>query len=661
MRLSLSALLSIGARILAGFAVVILLQVVSAVAVLRVDKQSEAAFLDLTQAAARDKQATRAANELAVIRGRLSGYLRTGAATDLIATRAALAAFAKDTGDDATLAAELRAALDATVAAAVAQRNALAAVSATAMRTMTAATAFARALGAAAERGSVEEGANAVAGIIQPLILLNVYTMSLGSVDAAAARAAAGVAKTALQAMQRGIAATGAAVPPRLARVGTLLAAQLDDIPAVVDGLEKATAARNDALAAMDAAVARVDGAISKVTERVAVEQDARIVTITQARAATKVTEIAAASVTAVLGVLLATLVGLSITRPLGRIGQVMRRIAGGTLDIAVPDQTRRDEVGGMAAAVQVFKDNMIRARDLTAEQAVLKAEAAAAQRAAMVRTADRFEAKVGGLVAILSSAATELEATSQTMSGNAGETNAQAGVVAAAAEAASMGVSTVAAAAEELSVSITEISRQVAQSSKITGQAVADAQRTNAIVLALAEGAEKIGHVVGLIANIAGQTNLLALNATIEAARAGDAGKGFAVVASEVKNLANQTAKATKEISAQIAQIQSATKEAVSAIRGITGTIEEVSAIAAHIAAAVDEQGAATAEIARNVQKTARSAQEVTANIGGVNRAATETGSAAAQVLDAAGEVSRQAEQLTSEVGGFIAEVRAA
>jgi methyl-accepting chemotaxis protein len=200
-----------------------------------------------------------------------------------------------------------------------------------------------------------------------------------------------------------------------------------------------------------------------------------------------------------------------------------------------------------------------------------------------------------------------------------------------------------------------------VTQSTKITGEAVADARRTDTIVRALAEGAEKIGHVVGMITDIAGQTNLLALNATIEAARAGDAGKGFAVVASEVKSLANQTAKATEEIGIQIAQIQSATKEAVDAIRGITGTIEEVSSISVSIAAAVEEQGAATAEIARNVQQTAQSAMDVTVNIGNVSQAATDTGAAADRVLSAAGDLSRQAEQLNTEVSTFIAEVRAA
>jgi hypothetical protein len=271
------------------------------------------------------------------------------------------------------------------------------------------------------------------------------------------------------------------------------------------------------------------------------------------------------------------------------------------------------------------------------------------------------FEGKTAGLVGIVASAASELEATARAMAATTGETTAQAASVTAAVEAASVNVQTVASAAEELSASIGEIARQVAQSSEIADRAVQDAQRTDSIVKTLADGAQKIGDVVDLISTIAAQTNLLALNATIEAARAGDAGKGFAVVASEVKSLANQTAKATEDISQQIAQIQLATKEAVSAIEAISQTIGEVSHIATSIAAAVEEQGAATQEIARNVHEAAAGTQQVSLNIAGVNRGANETGDAATQVLSAAGELSKRSEQLSTDVRHFMSEVKAA
>jgi len=276
-------------------------------------------------------------------------------------------------------------------------------------------------------------------------------------------------------------------------------------------------------------------------------------------------------------------------------------------------------------------------------------------------RMATDFQDKVGQLVAVLSESSKALEGTAQSMASTADVTTSQASTVAAAAEEASASVQTVAASAEELTSSIGEISRQVTQSSQITGKAVQEARRTDTIVRALSEGADKIGQVVDLITNIAGQTNLLALNATIEAARAGEAGRGFAVVASEVKSLAQQTARATEEIGAQIAQVQSATNDAVEAIKGITGTIEEVSGIAATIAAAVEEQGAATSEIARNVQQVSVSTQEVTSNITGVSQAAQEASVAVSHVLGNANDVSNQASRLSAEVDSFVASIRAA
>jgi methyl-accepting chemotaxis protein len=359
-----------------------------------------------------------------------------------------------------------------------------------------------------------------------------------------------------------------------------------------------------------------------------------------------------------VLGYLLAT---AGISGPLNRSVDQLKQLAAGNLSITVTGADRGDECGDVARGVEVFRQEALRARDLEADAAAQREQAVAERKRAAMALADRFETAVGQLVGTLGSGATELQATAQSMSSTAAQTNQQATNVAAAAEEANAGVQTVAAAAEELTSSIREISRQVAQSSHITGRAVADARRTDAIVRTLAEVAQKIGDVVQLISNIAGQTNLLALNATIEAARAGDAGKGFAVVASEVKNLATQTAKATGEIGAQISQVQSATAEAVQAIKGITTTIEEVSAIAASIASAVEEQGAATAEIARNIQQTAENTQQVSSNIAGVSQGANETGTAAGQVLEAAGSVSQQAEQLAAEVKDFVAGVRAA
>ena len=365
-----------------------------------------------------------------------------------------------------------------------------------------------------------------------------------------------------------------------------------------------------------------------------------------------------------VLGVVTAVAAAIwlnrNVTARVVRLAGATRQLARRDYAFELTDAARTDEIGEMTRALDECR-NGLRQADSAAAVSEQERKTKEHRGQALEALVGSFEAKVGRLVAMLSSGATELQATAQSMTSTATQTNDQATTVAAAAEQASTGVQTVAAAAEELTSSIGEISRQIAHSSKITGQAVADARRTDEIVQALAEAAKKIGNVVGLITNIAGQTNLLALNATIEAARAGDAGKGFAVVASEVKNLASQTAKATEDISTQIAQIQSATQAAVDAIRGITQTIEEVSSIALSITAAVEQQGAATAEIARNVQQTAAAAQDVTVNIGGVSQAANETGAAANQVLDAASGVSKQSEQLAAEVNNFISGVRAA
>ena len=356
----------------------------------------------------------------------------------------------------------------------------------------------------------------------------------------------------------------------------------------------------------------------------------------------------------------IAVLTSRSIVNPVAAMTDAMRRLAGGDKTVAIPARERRDEIGAMASAVQVFKDTAIEAERLAQDE--VKAQAARAQRAtALDQLTTVFDSHASDAIRSVAGAAEELQALAQSMSSTAEETSRQAAAVAAASEQATTNVQTVASAAEELSSSVAEISRQVTQSTAIASRAVEDARRTNATVQSLAEAAQRIDEVVKLISDIAAQTNLLALNATIEAARAGDAGKGFAVVASEVKSLANQTGKATGEIVAQISAIQSATRDAVEAIRGIGGTIEEINGITTSIASAIEEQGAATQEIARNVQQAAAGTQEVSANIEGVRQAASETGGAASQVLGASGELSRHSEGLRQEIETFLGGVKAA
>lgn len=361
-------------------------------------------------------------------------------------------------------------------------------------------------------------------------------------------------------------------------------------------------------------------------------------------------------------GLAIAMWIGIAgLSRPIARLKEVMAAFASNDLRADVPGTQRRDELGEMAKTVEIFKVNAREVERLREEQQANERHAAEQRKADMNKLADDFEGAVGDIIRTVSAAATELEASANTLSTTATKTEELSTVVASAAEEASANVQSVASASEEMTTSVAEIGRQVQDSARIANEAVAQAEQTNAKVSELAAAANKIGDVVNLINTIAEQTNLLALNATIEAARAGEAGRGFAVVASEVKSLAEQTAKATGEIGEQIKGIQSATGDSVDAIKNIGKTIIQISEISSAIAAAVEEQGAATQEITRNVQQAAHGTTQVASNIADVQRGSSETGAASSQVFASAQSLSVESVRLKDQVDGFMATIRAA
>ena len=368
------------------------------------------------------------------------------------------------------------------------------------------------------------------------------------------------------------------------------------------------------------------------------------------------------AAIGVVLGLGIGFFIGqFGIAAPMRALVNVLQKLAKGD-EVDISGTSRGDEIGETARAVNSIKDMLAEKARIEAEQKESRDRTAAAQRKTdMHKLANDFQSAVGNIIETVSSASTELEAAAGTLTKTAETTQQLSTGVAAASEEASANVNSVASASEALAGSVNEIARQVQESSKIAIEAVKQAQKTDARIAELSQAAGRIGDVVKLITSVAEQTNLLALNATIEAARAGDAGKGFAVVAHEVKALAAQTAKATDEISTQIAGMQSATQDSVAAIKEIGGTIGRISEIASAIAAAVEEQGAATQEISRNVQQAAQGTSQVASNITDVSRGASETGSASSQVLASAQSLSSESNHLKVEVDKFLTTVRAA
>ncbi len=366
--------------------------------------------------------------------------------------------------------------------------------------------------------------------------------------------------------------------------------------------------------------------------------------------------------VVALGGIVWSLLIGRSISRPVVALSRAMRELAVGNFEVQLPGLNRKDEVGQMARGVEEFKLQAVaKAERETAEREQKNRELAAARKAELHNLAESFEATVGNIIETVSAASSELESSAVILTKSSTSAQELSNIVASASEETSANVQSVASATEEMSASVNEIGRRVLDSNTIASEAVDQARKTDARITELSLAASRIGDVTKLITTIAEQTNLLALNATIEAARAGEAGRGFAVVAQEVKALAAQTAKATSEISTQIAEMQSATQESVLAIKEISGTIGRVSEISSTIAAAVEEQGAATQEIARNVQQAAIGTTQVASNISDVSRGAADIGSASSQVLSSAQLLSNENKRLKAEVAKFLSTVRAA
>lgn len=408
------------------------------------------------------------------------------------------------------------------------------------------------------------------------------------------------------------------------------------------------------------ATTARIDQ-LAMVERRL--QQDFRITATTrlsEVRAnITRDLAIAVAIVTVTL--LLAFILIAGIVRPIRRLTVAVDGVAKGNLEVFIPSLDAGDETGNLARALQVFKENAIRMRELQGEQSALAENAAVERRRLLGNLAENFEATVGAIVQDVGAASHELQQTATTMRQATDAAERQSGRVAEAANSASRNVGTVANASEELSSSIAEINRQVTESAEFAGEAVRTAEVTMSRIRELTGAAQRIGDVVDLINNIAGQTNLLALNATIEAARAGEAGKGFAVVAAEVKQLADQTARATQEISAQINAIQTSTHESANAVAGISSVIGRLNAISSAIASAVEQQGSATREITHNIMDAARGTDTVSANISEVTEASVSSSAAAVQVLGSARKLSGQADQLRKEIETFLRTVRSA
>jgi methyl-accepting chemotaxis protein len=498
-----------------------------------------------------------------------------------------------------------------------------------------------------------------LAGVVDALrVTVMRYGSTLSTGDADDARQALSYAQLAIADTEAELATADA---PKLK---TLVAALKTAIAADTTALEeviKVAADLRARQAELKKASAAIDDQVNKINAKLGTVRAEQGDKTSAAVDQTKQTVIATAAGALLLGAVLAWLIGASVSGPIRGMTDRMQSLAAGELDDPIPGGESRDEIGRMARAVEVFRENALAVRRMEGE-ATAQREATEADRARMMSDlAGRFEQGMQGVIAGVGGRADDMGRSAEELAKVAERGRGLAEAVATRAEQASMNVQTVASATQQLAASIREISSQVHRSVAVSNRATDETNRTSDLIHGLSDAAEKIGTIIQLIQAIASQTNLLALNATIEAARAGDAGRGFAIVASEVKSLATQTAQATEQIASQIATIQSATGQSVQAIKQFGTTVKEMADIATAIAAAVEEQGAATGEIARNVEEAANGTTAVTQEIGQVRAVAGETDAGAEAALTVAAALKQQADSMKSNVDDFLHTIRSA
>ncbi len=657
-----SPLRSIKTRIVAGFVLILLLLGAVVAIVWHASGQVGEA---LTRDAASETAAAgivRLQQAQFEARLRLAEYLRNAGAAQRDALTAATDALAQvaqasHAGSDiATSIQSVRTALTAMADAIDARRDAAAKVVAASVDLANVGSSLAEVAARNDDKGLAQGGASFATNLSRAATGSARFIATERDGELETARADLGHGKDLLAAITE-----AAAGVPRLQRLAAAATPACDAFQTALTGLQTAIAARNERLTAVEAASAHAASVIDTVARAIAAERDSRRAGIVIAQARLQSTVLWTAAGAMALGLVLAIALGGSVTRPIQRLAGVMVLLAEGTLDVAVPATEARDEVGAMARAVEVFKANAIERARMEAAERETAARAAIDKHNTMLAVADGFEADVASVVQSVGDGAAKVEIRAQSVTEAVERTSLQAVTVAAASEQASTKLQNVASGAEELSASVGNIAEQATQAASTAGAANAAVQRTEATVRTLTQAAHRIGEVIDLISNIAGQTNLLALNATIEAARAGDAGKGFAVVAAEVKSLANQTAKATDEITLHIGAMQASTSDAVAAINGISEIVEQMDRISGAIAEAAEQQNVATREIAHNVQQAASGTDQVSEIIAGVSNAARASGAAATEVLAVAKDLTQQAMALRLVVDRFLTRVRAA